>query len=104
MTTTPEVSHLIQILSRGFGCSCGHNRTDATTHHEAVRLASQHQLAAFVRGVASEQFVVTTCLGCSGKLRMPESNSEGLMHDYAVWIGQACPRCGRAPREIAADA
>jgi hypothetical protein len=96
--------HVIRILSNGFACSCGHNRKDAGSAHDARRFAAQHQLAAFVRGVASGQRVSTTCLGCGGTVAMPDSNSEGLMHDYAGWIAQPCPACGRAPREIVADA
>jgi len=104
MSSEASHSHLIQILSRGFGCTCGHNRIDAATRHDAVRLAAQHQLAAFVKGVAAGQIVVTSCLACKAKMRMPESNSEGLMQDYAQWIGQGCPRCGRAPKEVVAGA
>jgi hypothetical protein len=97
-------AHLIKILSKGFSCSCGHHRMDATSKHDAIRLAAQHQLASFVRGVASDERTTTTCLGCGNKMVLPESNSEGLMHDYAAWIAQPCPSCGRAPREIVADA
>jgi len=104
MSLESSHSHLIQILSRGFGCTCGHNRSDAASHHDALRLAAQHQLAAFVKGVAAGQIVTTSCLACKAKTRMPESDSEGLMHDYAEWIGQPCPRCGRAPKEVVADA
>lgn len=104
MSNESSHSHLIQILARGFGCTCGHSRTDAASHHDAFRLAAQHQLAAFVKGVAAGQIVITSCLACKARMRMPESNSEGLMHDYAEWIGQPCPRCGRLPREVVADA
>jgi len=96
-------AHVIKISSDGFACSCGNNRNDAASTHDARRLAAQHQLAAFVRGVASDQRATTTCLGCGNTLTLPESNSEGLMHDYAVWIAQPCPSCGRAPREIVAE-
>ena len=95
---------MIKISGKGFACSCGHNRNDAASTRDARRLAAQHQLAAFVRGVASGQQATTTCLGCGGKLTLPESDSEGLMHDYAAWIAQPCPSCKRAPREIVADA
>jgi hypothetical protein len=104
MSLESSHSHLIQILSRGFGCTCGHNRSDAASHHDALRLAAQHQLAAFVKGVAAGKFVTTSCLACKAKMLMPESDSEGLMHDYAEWIGKPCPRCGRSPKEVVAGA
>ena len=97
-------AHVIKVLSDGFACSCGHNRNDATSAHDARRFAAQHQLAAFVRGVASGQRVTSSCLGCGNTLALPESNSEGVMQEYAVWIAQPCPSCGRAPSEIVADA
>jgi hypothetical protein len=103
-TFVKSMTHLIKIVSKGFSCSCGHHSRDAASTHEAFRLAAQHQLAAFVRGVASGEPVTTTCLGCGNSLALPESNSEGLMHDYAAWIVQPCPSCGRAPREIVAGA
>ena len=104
MISESSHSHLIQILARGFGCTCGHNRSDSESRHEALRLAAQHQLAAFVKGVAAGQIVTTSCLACKAKMRMPDSNSAGLMQDYAEWIGQPCPRCGRPPKEVVAGA
>ena len=103
MTSDVSHSHLIQILARGFGCTCGHHDATAATRHDALRLAAQHQLAAFVRGVAAGHIVITSCFACKAKMPMPESNSEGLMHDYAEWIGRPCPRCGRAPRDVVAE-
>jgi len=96
--------HVIKVSASGFKCSCGHHRLDAASMHDALRFAVQHQLAAFVRGVVSGQRAVTTCLGCGKELALPDSDSEGLMEDYAAWIAQPCPSCGRAPREIVADA
>jgi len=102
MISESSHSHLIQILAAGFGCTCGHSRSDVLSRRDALRLASQHQLAAFVKGVAAGQIVITSCLACKAKMRMPESDSEGLMHDYAQWIAQPCPRCGRPPKEVVA--
>ena len=96
--------HLIRVLSVGFSCSCGQHRTDATSRRDAFLIASQHQFASFVGGITAGQTVTTTCLACGARLGMPVSNSEGLMHDYAVWIKQPCSSCGKSPRQVVIDA
>ena len=96
-------AHVITMIDEGFKCSCGFDRTDAASKREATRFAAQHQLAAFVRGVAGGERVTTSCLGCGASVAMPASNSEELMHDYATWIAQPCPSCGRAPRQVVAE-
>ena len=96
-----ESVHVVEIVNSGFVCSCAFAMHSAATHHEAVRAASQHQLAAFVTGVIASERVTTTCLGCGAALQMPESNSHGLMHDYSEWIRKPCLSCGKTPQQVA---
>lgn len=97
-------AHLIVIFSHGFGCSCGHNRDDANSRHEALRLAGMHQLAVFVHAATNSEQITTTCFGCGVKITMPATDPRIVMHDYASWIAEPCPSCGRSPRDIVAFA
>ena len=94
--------HSFDLAGNAVVCSCGYEAEPAQSQHDKVMVASEHQLAAFMRHAPAGEQVSTTCFSCFAEIMMPIAKSESLLDEYAAWIKSPCPACGRTPQDVVA--